>query len=198
MSETKIIKIEEPKKSRLKSKFIEWSQSSTSHGYSNIFRTKNLILRTMWFLFFLTGLSVAIYMVSRSILEYLNFDVTTKIRKLKTDTLVFPAVTICNINPFVTQAGANYVIEYFSRKYNRTIKNATDLVNVSVDIFYDMEELRMFVASPSFNSTLRQSFGFSADEMILFCDFNSLGCDYNEIERLVQNRKVNIIFEFML
>lgn len=184
MSETKIIKMEEPK-SRLKRKFIEWSQSSTSHGYPNIFRTKNLILRTMWFLFFLTGLSVAIYMVSRSILEYLNFDVTTKIRRLKTDTLVFPAVTICNINPFVTQAGANYVIEYFSRKYNRTIKDAIDLVNVSVNIFYDMEELRMFVTSPSFNSTLRQTFGYSAEEMILLCDLNSLDCDFNEIERLV-------------
>lgn len=183
MSETKIMKNKEAK-TRLKLKFIEWSQSSTSHGYSNIFRTKNLLLRTMWFIFFLAGLSVAIYMVTRSILEYVDYDVTTKIRKLKTDTLVFPTVTICNINPFVTQAGANYVIKYFSRKYNRTIIDAIDLINVSDDIFYDMEELRMFVASPSFNATLRKTFGYSVEEMILYCQFNSMDCDLNDIERL--------------
>lgn len=171
-------------KERVKDKFIDWSQSSTSHGYPNIFRTKNLIIKIMWLVFFLAGLGVSSYMVIRAVREFLEFNVTTTIRKIKADSLVFPAVSICHVNPFVTDEGAIFVLEYFQQKYGKNITTIADIKNVTENFDYDLESIRQIVASPNFDSTLRESFGFTDTVLMLTCQLNSQDCDYEKIERL--------------
>lgn len=174
-------------KERVKDKFVDWSQSSTSHGYPNIFRTKNLIIKIMWLVFFLAGLGVSSYMVIRAVREFFEFHVTTTIRKIKADSLVFPAVSICHVNPFVTDEGAIYVLEYFQQKYGKNITTIADIKNVTENFDYDLNLVRQIVASPNFDSTLRESFGFPDRILIQSCHLNSQECDYEKIERLFHN-----------
>ena len=113
-------------KKKIKEKFIGWSQSSTSHGYPNIFRTKNLIVQIMWTIFFLVGLSVSIYFVVSSINEYLNFSVTTRIRNLKIQTITFPTVSICNVNPFVTESAMDFLMNWAQTKYGKNVTSPVE------------------------------------------------------------------------
>ena len=173
-------------KDKVKEKFVEWSQSSTSHGYPNIFRTKNTIVKIMWLIFLLAGLGVGIYMVIRGVREYLEFNVTTTIRKIKADSLVFPAVSVCNVNPFVTEEGARYVLDYFRDKYGENITSIADIKSVTENFDHDLDFLRQTVASPNFDSALRESFGYSEDYLLLTCYLNSDNCEY---ERLFSLKK---------
>lgn len=168
-------------KFKIKQKFIEWSQSSTSHGYPNIFRTKNIVVKIMWLIFFLAGIGVGIYMVVRGVNQYFEYEVTTQIRRLRADSLVFPAVSICNINPFVTEAGRLYVLDYFRKKYGSNISNVADARAAAPNYDEEIEELRQTPASPYFDKELRKSFGYEPD--IHNCVFNLQPCNYSLIER---------------
>lgn len=168
-------------KDKVKEKFVEWSQSSTSHGYPNIFRTKNIIVKIMWLIFFLAGLGVGIYMVIRGVREYLEWNVTTTIRKIKADSLVFPTVSVCNVNPFVTEEGALYVLDYFRDKYSENITSIADIKNFTENFDHDLDFLRQTVASPNFNSTLRESFGYPDYFLLLTCSLNYNYCEYERL-----------------
>ena len=123
-------------------------------------------------------------MVVRTVREYLEFNVTTTIRKIKADSLVFPAVSICNVNPFVTDEAALFVLDYFQIKYGQEIMTIADIKNVTGNFDYDLGLIRQLVASPNFDSTLRQSFGFTDKILIQLCRFNSESCLYENFERL--------------
>lgn len=169
---------------QIKEKFIGWSQSSTSHGYPNIFRTKNLIVQIMWSIFFLVGLCVSIYFVTRSISEYFDYTVTTRIRMLKTRTLVFPTVSICNSNPFVTDSGVEFIANWSKEKYGSDYLSPAEIRMDNISLEDDLDMIRQKVASTSFNSTLRETFGYNLSEMVLECSYNSMKCNFDEFERL--------------
>jgi len=105
--------------SELKKRFVEWSSSSTSHGYPNIFRTDKWLIKIMWFLFILLSTGFCFYMVTKSVMDYLNHDVVTKIRVFNEAPIEFPTITICNLNPFTTNASIEYIN---NMKQNGTIK----------------------------------------------------------------------------
>ena len=172
-------------KDRVKRKFVEWSLSSTSHGYPNIFRTKNNFLRVMWAVVFVGGLITSIFFVMESIEGYLKFEVTTNIRRLNLDSIDFPAISICNTNPFVTDSGVAFLLDYFRRTYGENISSINDAVKVSPDVLTELEMLRLQAASPSFNKTLRDSFGYSPEHMFFNCRFNSEKCDFSEFYRYI-------------
>jgi hypothetical protein len=183
-------------KDRVKRKFVEWSLSSTSHGYPNIFRTKNNFLRVMWAVVFVGGLITSIFFVMESIEGYLKFEVTTNIRRLNLDSIDFPAISICNTNPFVTDSGAAFLLDYFRRTYGENISSINDAVKVSPDVFTELEMLRLQAASPSFNKTLRDSFGYSPEHMFFNCRFNSGKCDFSEFYRYITNLRLIFLCSF--
>lgn len=159
--------------SRIKEKFVEWSQSSTSHGYPNIFRTKNHILRIMWFVFFLAGIGTSAYLVVTAIQQYLEFGVTTTIRRLRNESLLFPAVSVCNLNPFASRDGALHVYNYIRNIYGPNVTSIVEARALNPQVDQKLEMLRLLVASSSFNSTLRQTFGYSYKDMFLTFMYNS-------------------------
>lgn len=172
-------------KNKIKQKFVAWSQSSTSHGYPNIFRTKNMIVKMMWLIFFLAGLGVGIYMVIRGIRDYLEWNVSTTIRKIKNESLIFPAISICNINPFVTEAGALYILEHFRKTYNQNISSLLDAKRVSADLEAELEIVRQHAASPNFDHNRRRSFGYPIEKFLFTCSFNTVLCNFDEFERFL-------------
>ena len=79
----------------IREKFIEWSLSSTSHGFPNIFRTSKMPIRIMWLVFLTISISLCSYLIMESIFEYLEHDVITKIREIAQEKLEYPALSIC-------------------------------------------------------------------------------------------------------
>ena len=121
-------------------------------------------------------------MIVESLSNYLQFDVTTKIRQIFPYEIEFPPVIICNENIFATPIASEYINP---KKFNlsKYLINASD------------EEIRRFQPSsriidpywlsylsphPKFNKTLLRKFSYWPD-YLLDCKFGSIKRNCNEI-----------------
>jgi hypothetical protein len=86
----------ESKKEKIFIKFKDTLLSSTSHGLPNVLRTPRKSIKCMWLLLFLIFSSIGSYMVYKTISNYLEYEIVTKIEYIRENPIEFPAVTIKN------------------------------------------------------------------------------------------------------
>ena len=61
---------------KINSKLNDLLLTTTVHALPNIARTEHKCLKLMWIIFFAISTSAAVYFTYKSILDYLEFDVT--------------------------------------------------------------------------------------------------------------------------
>ena len=157
----------------------EWTIKSKIHGLDRLIISHNLILKVIWFFFLVALTGVAVYLVSKTLLEYLRFEVKSRIREVYEQQVQFPTVAICNSNPFATPVAIDYIRQYLENKFNVSVKNYDDLnklMNKSVIPTDEVNYLYYLISNPNFNQTLLKSFGYD----LLSCQFNSNDCVMNE------------------
>jgi hypothetical protein len=87
----------ESKKEKIIIKVKDVLLSSTSHGLPNVLRTPRKSIKCMWLLLFLIFSSIGSYMVYKTISNYLEYEIVTKIEYIRENPIEFPAVTIINL-----------------------------------------------------------------------------------------------------
>ena len=162
-------------RTKLKERFIEWATSSTSHGFPNIFRANNIFIKLMWLLFLICSSAMCGFMVVRSIMDYLSFDVVTKVRVYSEVPSEFPTITICNINPFAKNESIEAMKDIYIREYPNASRDEItldDLTNVYRTFLYEAMD-------HSFGYERKRSLTPDITDMLLYCSFNNNGCTYN-------------------
>jgi hypothetical protein len=61
------------KSERVKAKFVEWSASSTSHDYQNLFRTNLWLVRIFWLVLLAGAIGLSSYLTIKSFMDYFEF-----------------------------------------------------------------------------------------------------------------------------
>jgi hypothetical protein len=69
---------------------------STTHGIGPLLKQKYIFFKVMWIIFFLVSASLCTWMVIQSILEFMEFKVTTNIELVNDKDAYFPSVSICS------------------------------------------------------------------------------------------------------
>ena len=85
-----------------KEKCFKIINDSSHNGLTRIFRRKNWFLRVSWLMCIFCALSLCAFTVFKNISDYLEYKVETAIVEIEESPSLFPSVTICNINPFMT------------------------------------------------------------------------------------------------
>lgn len=76
-----------------------FAHTSTLHGISHIFSYDKITAKCcLWVVFFLSSLTFLLYVCIDRIQFYLEYPHVTKLDEISTPVMVFPAVTICNLN----------------------------------------------------------------------------------------------------
>jgi hypothetical protein len=164
------------------------AKSSSFDGVPNVARTKHACLRVTWTMALLVSASFCSIMVFKSVKQYLSFEVTTQYTNvIETTPSIFPSLTLCNVNPFVT----NYSLEFFQKNWlHSSAKDEYYLekLNISADA-YEFERktkafyLLLFKAQSSvLNNTERQKLGYSFRETFLSCQFDQIECNESHFE----------------
>jgi len=109
-----MIPVVKSKKEKIFEKALEIGLNSTSHGLPNLIRTDKFILKLIWLLILLTGLSMGIFTKVQSIMNYLKYDVVTSIKVITEVPTQFPAVTFF----ILRNRKANLSLSNFSCNYN--------------------------------------------------------------------------------
>ncbi|CAF0907174.1 unnamed protein product [Brachionus calyciflorus] len=171
-------------KSKIKAFFLEWVDPLTMHGLPNIFRTKYLSIKVLWTLAFILANGACFYFIVKSVLEYLEYNVVTKIRVLEKDSVQFPAVTICNANQFLTSSAINFSTSLLAENNITDIANSTFLSqnfhSPSYQLYLSYIMGRYYVSTNAKSRLIsderKKQFGLSLNEMIISCFYSTVDC----------------------
>ncbi|XP_006636282.1 acid-sensing ion channel 4-A [Lepisosteus oculatus] len=142
-----------------------FANSCTLHGINHIFVSGRLgIKQTLWVLAFLVSLALFLCHAARCAINYLEHPHFTALDEEVSREMVFPAVTICNINRFRFNALTDADIYHLTNLTGLPPKNKDG--HKEADLMYpkpDMEDI--------FNRT-----GHQLEEMLMSCNFSGENC----------------------
>ncbi|CAI5455769.1 unnamed protein product [Caenorhabditis angaria] len=95
-----------PYDKRLAWHFKEFCYKTSAHGIPMIGEAPNLYYRTVWVLLFL-GCMIMLYLNAQSVWVKYNRNEKIVDIQLKFDTAPFPAITLCNLNPYKASLATN-------------------------------------------------------------------------------------------
>ena len=154
---------------------------STVHGLPNIVRSERNLTKTLWLIFTLISASLCFYLVVQSVFDYLNFDVTTKIRYINEVPAMFPSVTVCNSNPFVTEYSASY-LSYIL--VNSSVFDTENNTFTNANLFESFDRAlyvaQSYAKSEYFSDEQKKALGYSLSEMVISCKYGYFECDLSE------------------
>ena len=156
------------------------------YGLSNVFKTKFVIMRIFWSLVVISFVSFTIEGIVDSITKYFEFQVFTKIEIIHESVSLFPAVTICNVNPFFAKFADNY-FETILKKNNLT------LAQLNSKDWRKLDDIKLFFYK---KEAFEQISGYEIDEIILRCTFNTIDCDLGADFNLVYVQNYGNCFRF--
>ena len=80
--------------------FRQFTESTTLHGISHVFSNGSKTRRLIWLICLLASTATFVAVTKKLFSSYMSFDVVTRVTLINKDFQIFPAVTICNFNPF--------------------------------------------------------------------------------------------------
>ena len=167
------------KTEKLKKVFLESALSTTIHGLPNIFRSERILLKIMWTLCLLGFSSYCFFSIFKSVNSYLNHEVVTNIDIIKENPTEFPAVTICNLNLFVTDYALDK-LKKFKKDYLTVlpINEKNYLVKPKkIDIRKEFQEYSMNPANAD-----RKNYSYPFEDTLIECNFDSIDCTADDFD----------------
>ena len=79
--------------------------NTSLHAVPKAVKSGRIALRIFWLTCFVLSTSLCAFLLVSSLLSYLNYQVVTSSELLREVPQIFPTLTLCNSNPFVTERG---------------------------------------------------------------------------------------------
>ncbi len=130
---------------------------------------------------FMASSSYCFYLISISVIKFSNYEVTVSTTKEIETPINFPAVTICNLNPFVKTRATKF------------INNALQTVNLKIGadeqavgfISKILDILKKDAAAnpiTAFNSSYQKDIGYDIDEILVSCYYSGQKCSSSDFK----------------
>lgn len=148
----------------------KWMRDTSIHGLSKIYLKKNLTLKIIWASAFLMSVVVCVYFVFQNVSRYLSGEIITRVQVLQEIPVIFPRVTICNFNPFVTNFSTTFLNDV--RKNNSF--QSFDLSDRR------SKSLVLTAAAMNLRHKDRKKLGYSIEEFFISCKFLTIDCNFTE------------------
>ncbi len=175
------MKIEENKnkKKKLKTTCIDWIKSSSFVGLPNVFNETNIIIRLLWLLFFLISLILFLIQSIQQIQEFQTYKVNRQINIASPQIpLLFPILTIFNINFLSTEYGAQFAQQIISTYLNNSNKSNSTINELSKSVFLQKSIIQANAKVQ--NESIQRKFGLfgsPASKSIITCLFDGSPCN---------------------
>eukprot|EP00075_Anas_platyrhynchos_P019166 XP_027308419.1 acid-sensing ion channel 2-like [Anas platyrhynchos] len=167
-----------------------FANTSTLHGIRHVFVYGPVtIRRLLWTLAFVGSLGLLLVESSDQVAFYFSYQHVTKVDEVMTNSLVFPTVTICNLNEFC-----------FSRLTTNDLYHAGELLallNVNLQIpnphLADPAILAILQEKANFKQYKPKVFnmqeflarvGHDLKDMMLYCKFKGRECNHEDFKTL--------------
>ncbi|ESO10568.1 hypothetical protein HELRODRAFT_185250 [Helobdella robusta] len=131
----------------LKSELLKYGENTSIRGIPKFFKSKDIFLKVLWLVFFITCTAVLIYLLITLFNKFYTWPVTTKYGEKVGQPLTFPDITICNLDP-LAEGEPDYlkINEYLTyvENYKQDILNYLENANITGDDSSFAEVRNMF------------------------------------------------------
>jgi hypothetical protein len=108
------------KLSNAKVTFLSWSKSADINCYTKMLDySGNYFVEIIWLIILLGSTGATFYLIVKSIMDFLKYEVTSQISLVNEIPIQFPTVTFCDNNPFNTLNAQDFM-QNISILYNQT------------------------------------------------------------------------------
>ena len=148
------------KSDKIKEAFYDWSQETSFQAFPKIFKEKtHVIVRIFWSIIFLVFTGITVYLLAQGIIEYCEWSTASTVQIVRESPTQFPAITICDSNPFTSMNAQSLLEKLAMEKFNITISTMSDTqFNVYKTDLNDYA--KMVVNNPDFGDENRKLLGF--------------------------------------
>lgn len=166
------------KEKSLKESILPIVLSSTIHGYPNIFEHKTIFFKILWFTFLCCSIAGCSYLITRTLTDYFNYDVVTEYDIVYEVPTEFPCVTICNLDPFVSDYSED-IIKNLLMNIGLSFSSLATLLKSDLKL---VQYLLLLNAHATLNDTQKQLLGHPFEKMLISCNFNWKDCSIEDFE----------------
>lgn len=170
------------------------SDKKTRKGKWLLSKNTYWIVKSIWLLCLIVSIGLCIFLIVLNIRHYQSQakNVITSVEIVDQDSMTLPVVTVCNLNPLLTDQAFQYIADYYLKTYNATFTNYTEFYDLlrRDKISNDLDWLLYRTFEPSFNKTLRKSFGLTE---LLWCQLNNSNCNTEEFNVVYHAKYGNCI-----
>jgi hypothetical protein len=182
-SETNLF--EKAKKEKpIKKPVVEWCFSTTVHGYSEIAAHESWFVKTMWILITVGSNAYMIVGLVQIIQAFLQYGVVVNYQSVVESPSDFPAITVCNLNPFDLTSHTTTGTYISNILMNNQISPNITVGSGSKSIFLVQQASKILkanvVADSSLNSSQLENLGFTLDTMLISCFYNDIECNSSD------------------
>jgi hypothetical protein len=96
------------KRAEIKEIIYESALDSTTHAIPHIFKRPNYFVKLFWIVCFLASTAFCAWLIAMSTINFFHYETVTKTETVLEIPTNFPTISICNLNPYLT----NYSIEF--------------------------------------------------------------------------------------
>lgn len=185
---------------QLKLSLKECILSSTTHGISNIYRSKSRLIQTMWLIMVMLSSGVCVYFIKISLSDYFSYSVTTETRIVNEHQSPFPVVTICNKNKFTSDESVDYLKYLIKEKNLIDFFNETRFLrNKSISTEEKYNKLNEFIRIARSNLLKdgkdMTKYSQSIDKILISCYYAGFKCNSSDFD-VIYNSYNGICFQF--
>lgn len=149
--------------------FLDYLLAASTHGLRSMGRAYSTFNRIFWIISFTTAFGFMLYFVITAARQYYAYPTQTKIDIRLDRNMAFPAVTVCNGNPFrydrVNQSLGSY---FYKTNQSNTTFNQTFINSLIVPLIVDL-------VNKNETEKLRWM-GFQLSDILLQCTYNKIDC----------------------
>ena len=143
-------------------------------GVPNIARSKSACAKYLWLCIVLANTAFGVYLMTQTIGQYKQYEVTTTNRLIHEEQAIFPTVTICNINAISTSFGVGLLTSRNLIEKNGDQSGSEKHVMLLENHFKETTGEYM-------SDSLKQNLSdFNA--MLISCSFNNMPCNASHFE----------------
>jgi hypothetical protein len=147
--------------------------------------SNNILVKLNLIIFLLAGLSLVSYTTLELFISYFEYGIITTSRTIYEMPVIFPKITICNLNPFTTYFGMRMLYKAnknFSPNLNffddtKKVQNMTLIQKLT---FLNNLNIASMAYVSVFNETYQKKLGHSLDDIMLECKFNYDRCSTSD------------------
>jgi hypothetical protein len=155
------------------------------HGVSHLFKSKNKLSKSIWFVLSLLAIGFSVYFIVNTLIEFFEFNVTTKVRLVTANKFQLPSITICDRNKLSTQESYNFIQNY------NLLDMESPTINLIDQQIVNLKNTPAFVLFRNLTLNEIKTMSKSIESMIIWCSFDLKSCNSNDFEWIYNARYGN-------